>query len=246
MIDLHVHVLPGVDDGPAEMAEAVEMCRIAAQEGSDTLIVTPHRRHPQWPNEDTRRLEELREQVERAVGGRPRLLLGAEVYVDGELLRELERAGDRGAPVLAGSRYLLLEFPLAAIGLPARALVHELVIDGWRPIVAHPERVPGWAEQPELLAGLADAGALLQVTARSILGGSGRVAQRCCRFLLDLGLVHFVASDGHDAGERSPALKTAFRTVNGGWGEEVAQRLFVGNPGAVIDDRPLPAGAEVS
>lgn len=239
MIDLHVHILPGVDDGPEDMAESVEMCRIAADAGADRLVVTPHQRHPRWNNADRLDLLGRLAAVQSEVGRVPRLLLGAEIRVDSELLGEVGRLPDCPVLPMAGSRYLLLEFPELPVGPDARSLVHELAIAGWRPILAHPERIAHWASDPASLVELVRAGALLQVTGMSVTGEFGRRAQACCRFLLDEDLVHFVASDGHDAVERPPSLARAYRAVALGWGEERARRLMVDNPAAVIDDRAI-------
>ncbi len=235
MIDIHAHLLPGVDDGAESERDALAMRATAAQDGTAAMIVTPHQRHPRWPNEDNRELRERFGRLKTAAGGTLRLELGAELYVDSTLLEDVEA----GAVLsLAGSRYLLLEFPPhAAAG--ARQVVHELVVGGWRPVLAHPERVAPWAEDPRRILPVADAGALVQLTAASVAGDFGARAQRCCRFLLDRGCVHFVASDAHGPVRRPPLLAAARHEVARRWGEDVAKLLFVDNPAAVLDDRPL-------
>lgn len=241
LTDLHLHVLPGVDDGPATLDEAVAVCRLALADGCETLIVTPHQRHAFWSNRDGPLLRELCSQVQQAVGERPRVVPGAEIAVDSELLAEVDGFAASGLLSLAGSRYLLLEFPtLPASGVDARGLVHELVVAGWRPILAHAERIPRWAERPEELAGLVEVGATIQITAGSVLGDHGRRARTCCSWLLDRGLVHFVGSDAHDTTRRPPGLSTAWRAIRDGWGEDAAQAIFVDHPAAILANRPLP------
>jgi len=241
LIDLHVHLLPGVDDGPATLDEALAMCGLAGADGSETLIVTPHQRHELWPNDDREALQRAFEALQTAVGPIPRLVLGAELRVDSELLAEVDALPGGSLLSLAGSRYLLLEFPSLAGGPEPVDIVHELRIAGWWPIVAHPERIPWLAEDPDRLVELAARGALFQLTAMSVTGDLGRRAQACCSFLLDEGIAHFVASDAHNATRRSPRLSTAFRAVTEGRGDRTARRLFVDNPAAVLADRPIPA-----
>lgn len=241
LIDLHVHLLPGVDDGPTTPDEALAMSRLAVADGSETLIVTPHQRHELWPNDDREALQRAFEALEAAVGPAPRLVLGAEVRVDSEILVEVDALPGGSLLSLAGSRYLLLEFPSLAGGPEPADIVHEVRIAGWWPIVAHPERIPWLAEDPEWLVELAERGALFQLTAMSVTGELGRRAQACCAFLLDEAIAHFVASDAHNATRRAPRLSAAFRAVAERWGEQTAHRLFADNPAAVLADRPLPA-----
>ncbi len=235
MIDLHAHLLPGVDDGAETEQEALEMHSAAGEGGTRAMVITPHQRHPRWPNEDASELRERFARFKATAGNALQLELGAELYVDSTLLDDVEA----GAVLsLAGSKYLLLEFPPHAVG-GAREIVHELVIGGWRPVLAHPERVAPWAEDPTLILKLADAGALVQLTAMSITGDFGARAQRCSRFLLDHGCVHFVASDAHDSRRRPPLLERARAEIAQRWGEEIATLLLAENPSAVLADRPL-------
>lgn len=239
MIDLHLHLLPGVDDGALDLDEAVAMCRQAAASGCVALVATPHQRHVGWWNTEVDRLEALRQQVERRVGPTPELFLGGEVRVDAELLGDLDRLREEGVLSLAGSSYLLLELDRLGLGPDPETVVHEVVVAGWRPIIAHPEFVPGIVRDPGLAERLVELGARLQVTAMTVTGGYGRPLQRLVERLFDAGLVHFVASDAHGLGGRPPGLDLAYRTIAGRWGEATARDVTVVNPRAVLDDRPL-------
>jgi protein-tyrosine phosphatase len=238
MVDLHAHLLPGVDDGPATLDETAEMCRVAVADGIRAVVVTPHQRHELWPNVERGALEALFGEVQK-VRGELDLALGAEIRVDSELLRDVDRLPGGNLLSLAGSRYLLLEFPSSPPLVEPRSLVHELVVAGWRPVLAHPERIPWLAEDPGLLVELAERGALLQLTAMSVTGELGRGPLDCCSFLLDEDLAHFVASDAHDSHVRPPRLSEAYRGIMERWGEERSQRLTVLNPKAVLENRPL-------
>lgn len=243
MIDLHTHILPGIDDGAADFDEAVAMCRLAAAAGCEALVATPHQRREPWWNCDAPELVQLREQLQEAVGPRPRLLSGGEIRVDGELLQEIERLPESGLLPLAGSRYLLIEFGGRESPDAAADLVHELAVAGWRPVLAHPELIHWLASDPATVARLVALGATVQVTAMSVTGDFGRRAQTEALRLLGAGLVHFVASDCHDTRRRPPGLRRAHAALVRACGKDVARRLTSDNPLAVIEDRPLPGTA---
>jgi protein-tyrosine phosphatase len=239
MIDLHCHILPGVDDGPRSLGEAVAMCRMAAEEGCEAMVATPHQRRGAWWNSDLAALAALRRELQQAVGPSLRILPGGEIHVDSELLAEIERLPAGGGVLpLAGSRYLLIEFGSNQTGGEAINLVHELAVAGWRPIIAHPEFIP-WLDL-SLVERLVELGATTQVTAMCVTGDFGRQSQQDALELLAAGLVHFVASDSHGIQRRPPGLRRACQVIAGRWGEEMARRLSADNPRAVIEHRPLP------
>jgi protein-tyrosine phosphatase len=240
MIDLHAHVLPGIDDGPETLDEAVAMLRTAHEDGTTVLVATPHQRHPQWPNEDRALLERKLAELRAAAGDRaPRLELGAEISVDSDLLREIDRLPNSPLVPLAGSRYLLLELSPGTSHEDLRALLHELLVAGWLPIVAHTERYPWLAAEPAHLIELHELGVQLQVTAMSLTGGFGRRAQACAEFMLEHGIADLVASDAHDIDDRPPVLSQGRRLVASRWGETRAARLFEENPLLVVENLPF-------
>jgi protein-tyrosine phosphatase len=180
------------------------------------------------------------------VGPVPCILGGGEIHVDSLLLSEIvssSEAPGHGPLPLAGSRYLLLEFPAAAALTEAADRVHELSVAGWRPVLAHPELIHWLAAEPSTVAHLVSLGALSQVTAMSLTGDFGRRAQADASRLIEMGLAHFVASDAHDLKRRPPGLRRAWETISSRWGEAAARELLVDNPAAVIADRLLPAEA---
>lgn len=239
MIDLHIHVLPGVDDGPADLEEAVAMCRLAAEDGCTTLVVTPHQRCPRWWNDDPAGLAASLAEVARRLEHPLDLRLGAEVRVDSTLVRELDGHPATGLLPLAGSRYLLVEFDRQGMGPDPEPIVDELLAMGWRPIVAHPEFVPQLAADLDRAAALVRGGALLQITAASLEGRFGRAPRRWVQELVHRGLAHFVASDAHGTRWRPPGLSVARDLLARTWGPEAARLLTRENPRAVLDDRPL-------
>ena len=239
MFDLHFHCLPSVDDGADTLDEALAMCRLAWEDGCRAVVATPHQGHARWPNNDPLVLEALAGELRRRLGGRPEVHLGGEIRIASELLAELDDPRRAGFLPLAGSRYLLLEFPRGgSIGRPDE-LVHELRLAGWRPIIAHPEFYPQLAGDHDLVARLVDAGATFQLTAMSLLGDFGRRARLAATGLLDAGLVHFVASDAHGLAHRPPGLAAVRRLIAARHGATVARRLTHDNPRSVLEDRPL-------
>lgn len=242
MIDLHCHILPAVDDGARSLEESLSMCRMAAADGCSAMVATPHQRRGEWWNADRGALERRAAELAAAVeadGHGLRVFLGGEVHVDSEFLTDVLGYPGSGVLPLAGSRYLLVEFPASFAEGAAEDLIYELAVAGWRPIVAHPEFIPWLAEEPGRLERLVEQGATVQVTAMSVTGEFGKRPQRCVQDLLEADLVHFVASDSHDTRNRPPGLKRAHDWIAERWGAPRARQLTLDHPLAVVEDRPL-------
>ncbi len=239
MIDLHCHILPGVDDGADDLDDALAICRLAANDGCTAMVATPHLRHELWDNGDRQHLERLWHQVRDGASDIIDVHLGGEIAVNSESCSELSQLPAGGLLSLAGSRYLLLELHHVGMGPDPEELIHELVVGGWRPIIAHPERIRWLVSDPGYLEALIDLGALTQVTAISLLNLAGRFAFDAASQMLEAGMVHFVASDAHDTRYRPPGMSRAFRRVAEIMGEDVARDLFITNPRAVVENRPL-------
>ncbi len=240
MIDLHAHVLPGVDDGPAALGPALEMCRMATADGCTQLVATPHQRRDPWPTDDPAQLAAVLTALSAATGGRPTLHLGGEVRVDSELLEELDAAGRAGIQTLAGSRYILLEFDPGGFGPEPVELIRDVRARDLVPVVAHPEITPFfWRADENPLPRMVEAGALLQITGASVAGDFGRAPRERAWELLEAGLVHFVASDAHRPDWRPPGLSRARRAIAAQLGEEVARLLTETNPLAVVENRAI-------
>ncbi len=244
MIDIHSHVVFGVDDGAESLEQAVAMCRAAADDGCRAMVATPHVHHPFWPDQDLRVVRERLAQLREALGLQIRVLGGAEVRVDSSFFEVLDRLNGVDADLrLAGSAYVLLELDPQGLGPDPRACVHEALLSGWRPVIAHPE-VYGWlCDDEPLVRSMVERGAALQITAASVLGWYGRATRARARRLLDLDLVHFVASDCHDLQHRPPGLDAARLAIAKRYGDARAHRLFSQNPQAILDDRKLEEAA---
>jgi len=211
MIDLHCHVLPGIDDGPATMDESIQLARVAAAEGTRVLVATSHVNH-RYPNTPGL-IAELVGSVNGALreeGIPVEVVPGAEVAL--EMLPRLE-PGDLERLVLGAGPYLLLEAPLSAVGAELEHAVRELQGSGYRVVLAHPERCPSFHREPGRLAALVSAGVLCSLTASSFTGRFGRPVQALSDRLLMDGLVHNVASDAHGPEARPPTLRSTMETA---------------------------------
>nr|HET6903453.1 CpsB/CapC family capsule biosynthesis tyrosine phosphatase [Ktedonobacteraceae bacterium] len=205
MIDTHLHILPGVDDGPETMEEAVALASVLVQEGVHAAIATPHYNDQfcqRSAAEVKERVNELQQVLDRQ-GILLRLFAGHEALIKPGLVDDI-LAGKLAT--LNGSRYLLLEL-WNSNWLPAtEQVIFELRASGITPVLAHPERYRVFQKELNLLESLQQQGVLVQITASSLLGMQGRTAQRTAEKLLKRGLVHFIASDAHGLYSRPPAI----------------------------------------
>jgi protein-tyrosine phosphatase len=236
--DIHCHLLPCLDDGAESWAEAVAMARMALADGTDTIVATPHQLGAYGGNtgdrirQVTRQLSAQLEQHQVPL----RVLPGADVRVEAELVRQLRRGsvltlGDHG-------KHVLLELP-HELYFPLSPILRQLEQCGLRGILSHPERNQGLLARPHTIPGLISDGCLMQITAGSILGSFGQASQQLSEWMIQRGLVHFVASDGHKASTRRPLLRRAFERVAGMVGVDGAEQLFCDNPAAVAEGRDV-------
>jgi protein-tyrosine phosphatase len=237
VIDLHSHILSGVDDGPRTIEGSLEIARQAVADGVELAAATPHVRsdHPTRPGAMERGVDVLRDTLRRE-----RIPLdlrtGGEIAVDwlerlsGEDLRRFGLAGS--------SEYLLVEFPYYGWPLALPEWIFRLQTMGITAVLAHPERNPEVQEAPDRLRALVDLGALVQITAASLDGRVGRSAQRTGAALIELELAHLIASDAHEASIRQTGMTAAARAVGdpalAGW-------LTREVPLAIVSGWPLPS-----
>jgi protein-tyrosine phosphatase len=238
MLDIHFHCLPAIDDGPDSWDDAMALCRMAYEEGSTTIIATPHVLRDPWLNEDSLRRQQLVDELNDRLQGRPNVIGGSEVYYSADLV-DLWEQSDVLTP-LAGGRHLLIEFPSTDVPKSVESVFHELVLLGITPVVAHPERNLHFATSPDRLRNLVERGAKTQITAGTLLGHFGSRALDSAMRFHDLGLVHFIASDAHSIQKRWPCLATARRRVEELWGHEEATQIFDENVRAVVRDVHSP------
>jgi protein-tyrosine phosphatase len=243
VIDLHHHCLPGVDDGPRTWDEAVELCGIAAEEGIETIVATPHVLRGRWRRVPRAELQATLEELRARTNDTPRLLLGSEYFFAHDI-NEVLAEGTSIVP-LGPSRAILVELASHAVPPMLEQPLHRAQLDGWTILLAHPERNFVLQARPELLAALVRIGVRTQVTAASFTGGFGDAAQRAAVAWLQRGLVHVVATDAHSVGKRPPRIREARERIAEIAGENAAQALFVDNPRAILKDETLAWEPEV-
>lgn len=217
MIDTHLHILPGVDDGPQTIEEMLALAQVLVQEGVHCAVATPHYNDefPQRPASEIRaRVNEAQQVLDRH-GIALRLLAGHEALLKPGLVEDVI-AGRLAT--LNGSRYLLLELWNTTWLPETERVIFELQAAGFVPVLAHVERYRAIQQDANRLAALVQRGILAQIVAGSLVGMQGRSAQRCAETLLKRGLVHCIASDAHGLQTRVPSilkgLKAARRHVN--------------------------------
>ncbi|MCK4282828.1 MAG: phosphotransferase [Candidatus Brocadiae bacterium] len=249
MVDIHSHVLPGLDDGPRRMDESLRMCELYVAQGVATVVATPHMCNALF---DEVTAEMVRQGAERlAEACRKRglelaVIPGGEVRLQPELMEML----DAGEVLTLGDsgRYMLLELPNQVVPRIER-LVFELALRGITPVLSHPEHNLEFRRSPGRLAELVEYGCLVQVSADCLLGAFGRVARRAAARFVSSDLVHVVASDAHSAsGRRRPQFDHAARLLGGMVGEDRACRLLCTNPGRIVRGEslgPLAASEDV-
>lgn len=240
MIDLHSHVLPGLDDGPPDMEGSLALARVASDRGTRTMAATPHIRddHPFG-------LEEIPERARAVNSALSAAGIELEVVTGGELAisKAMELTNEELVGLCLGSsRYLLVESPYTHAPELLEKVLFSLQSRGFRPILAHPERSPSFLSDIERLRLIVQHEILCSVTALSMAGGFGQLVRRFCVQLFTEGLVHDVASDCHGAQDRAPGLMEGFERLDAelpGIAEQ-ADWFTVQAPHAILADTELP------
>ena len=232
MIDLHSHVLPGLDDGAEDLDEAVAMCRAAAEDGITVLAATPHVRddYPTTPDQMERALAAVR----AAAGDSVRLVGGGEIDI-----AQLERPrAELARFALAGNpKYLLVETPYGGWPLDLPEKLFRLLAEGITPVLAHPERNAEVQQRPDLLESIVAAGCSCSSPQASVDGAMGSPCAILCFELLERSLAHLIASDAHAPSVRAIGMSAAVAALGD---EALAWWLTVGVPGAILENELLP------
>lgn len=231
--DLHCHILPDLDDGPASVEQSVAMLQIAAAERTASIVATPHAngKYRFEPELIERRLEQLRPRTPIT------LHYGCDFHL--ETSNILAALADPARYTLNHRNHLLVEFPELNVFHVGEEILRRLIEAGLVPIISHPERNERLQRQPELLLHWVEMGCRVQVTAGSCLGVFGKDALAATETLLQRGLVHFVASDAHDAHHRPPGLSGAYARLSALFGEDGIRPLFVDNPEAAVQGNAI-------
>ena len=235
-IDIHSHILPGIDDGARDFETSMEMLRTAYDNKIRKIILTPHHkigRHNARPEKILELAREIGEAA-RAADMEITFYVGNELYYSSETVHALE---ERLACTMAGSSYVLVEFGPVDSLEHIRGGVYQIISAGYCPIIAHVERYESVCAKVEHVADLAAMGCYIQVNAGSVIGQCGMGTKQFLKKLLKRELVHFIATDCHDMGRRSPKLLECARYMERKFGKEYTHRLMCGNPACVIENR---------
>jgi len=247
VIDLHCHLLPQLDDGPADLTEALQMCRRAVADGITHAITTPHIHPGRWDN-NAASISSAVAQLRHSLSAQDiplQLGFAGEVRLSDQLPGQVQRGEIPFYGEHEGYRVMLLEFPHGHIPPGSDKLAGWLLDQGIRPLIAHPERNKQVMKSVQGIYPFVEMGCWLQVTAGSITGAFGEPAQEVSRHLLHKDIVAVVASAGHNTGARPPALGAAYKVLAEDYGELRARRLICDTPGALVAQQ-FPNSGEFS
>lgn len=236
MVDIHCHILPGLDDGSESLEMSLAMADSAISEGITHVIATPHANNQIAFIPNLVRVR--RDEIQAKVGDRLQIATGCDFHMSYENLEAIR--GDFSRFTLNQKNYLLVEFGDFSIPPALDQALHDLQLQRLHPIITHPERNPLIRGNLARLWSWMHQGCFVQVTAQSFLGGFGERAQKAAEELLGADAIHFIASDAHNTTTRPLRLKEAFAVVAARKGEDVARALFQDNPFAAFEGRPLP------
>lgn len=246
MIDLHCHLLPGIDDGPPDLETALEMARIAVADGIEITACTPHIYPGMYDNNGPdilRRVADLQTLLDQA--DIPlKLVAGCDAHVTPTMVAELNSGH---IPTLAGSRYFLFEPPHHVAPPRLEETVLATMAAGYMPILTHPERLTWIESHYDIMTRLVARGAWMQITAGALIGRFGKRPQYWAERMLDEGLVHILATDAHNLRNRKPKLAEATEAVAVRLGERSAMDMVLTRPRLVLENAdpfraPAPVG----
>ena len=238
MIDIHSHILPGLDDGSPNLEESVAMVRMAAESGTTDMVASPHANleHAFDPALVESKIAELLIASEGVV----RIHYGCDFHLYFDNVQDALANPSKYS--INHKNYVLVEPSELLVFKSTQDALERMQAAGMAVIITHPERNGLLQRGIDKLESWVAGGSYLQLTAQSLFGRFGKQARRFSEELLRRGLVHFVASDAHDTQGRTPRLDEAYAWIARAYGEAMAERLLVSNPAAVLSGEPLPAG----
>ncbi|UXR76403.1 MULTISPECIES: CpsB/CapC family capsule biosynthesis tyrosine phosphatase [unclassified Staphylococcus] len=236
MIDIHNHILVGVDDGPQSLDETITLLKQASAQGIKGIVATPHHLHTRYSNTFESVLKAINElnQNEEIAQLDIQLYPGQEIRITDKILEDIEQGAIYG---INKSRYLLIELPSNEVPHYTEKLLYEIQTKGFIPIIAHPERNKAIAQNINLLYELVNHGALSQLTASSLTGDLGKKIQKLSIQMIEHNLVHFVASDAHHVERRPFNMEALFNTPKLKDVESDINTLLSNNEAMIHDER---------
>jgi protein-tyrosine phosphatase len=233
--DIHCHCLPGLDDGPGTMDEAIALCQRLVAENIATVVATPHQLGRFDGHNDATKVRDVTSQLNaqlKKADIRLTVLPGGDVRVDERICRLLTE--DRILTIADGGKYILLELP-HQIFIDIESLLTELVALGVKAIISHPERHNTLLQQSKVILRWLDIGAHFQIDACSLLGDSGTEVCKAAWRFLNSGWASFVATDAHNINIRRPRMRAVFKCIHTRFGEDFARLVCIENPARIIN-----------
>lgn len=225
MIDLHCHILPGVDDGARNINESIAMAEQAVSQGITHILCTPHHLNGKYINPAHKiksRVKDLQSELDRRHIPLT-VMAGQEVRINGSLLDSIKQ--NELLFIDLKNKYLLIELPTLEIPSYTETLFFKIISSGYTPIIVHPERNLKIQENPNLIVPFLEMGVLTQLTAPSIVGIYGKKVQKIARIMLKHNMIHMVASDAHGINKRNFHLKEAYESIRKNFGEERVESM---------------------
>ncbi|NLY85017.1 MAG: capsular biosynthesis protein [Tissierellia bacterium] len=238
MIDIHSHILPKVDDGAEDIEMAIEMAKIYLENGIKTVVATPHyfERNIFTAKENTKKiLEDLKIELDKE-GIDIEILLGNEAYISMDLVKDIEEGY---LSTLNGTRYLLVELPMLDIPLYVENVIYELLLKGYVPIIAHPERNAKIIDNPNILYNFIKKGALAQLNLPSLEGKYGEKIRETAEILLNHNMIHFLGTDAHGSIRKSPRVSKALEILKTVVSDDDFHSLTSNNPILLLNDENI-------
>jgi protein-tyrosine phosphatase len=239
MVDIHAHILPGLDDGPETLHESIEMLHQAQTDGIQAIVATPHTLNGLYTNTPemiTNGIDNFCTEIKKHniyINVYP----GMEIHICDDLHTRID---NKSLISINNSRYVLIELPAPIIPPQFKEVIFQLKLNGYYPILAHPERNFAVQKNPNIIYDFIEWGVLIQLTAASVTGFFGSRIKKLCKKMLQNRLVHFLASDAHSVDNRPPILSEAHheceKVLND---QKEALALIESNPKLVIENKPI-------
>ena len=237
-IDIHSHILPGIDDGARDEKQSLAMLKMAAADGITGIIATPHfhyRRGHATPAQIKNAANQMQQMI-KDTGLNIQIHTGNELYYTHELL-ETVKAGE--ALTMAGSDYVLLEFSPETERRKIQNAVYQFLSEGYYPIIAHMERYQAFQKHPDFAVEICEMGAYYQLNAGSLLGAAGWSTKRFSKNMLKSGMIQFIATDAHDLEKRPPEFGKAEEWVEKKFGAEELMTYLAKNPQMILANKAI-------
>ncbi len=238
MVDIHCHILPGIDDGPGNVEESIEMAKRAESNGTKVIVATPHYIESEGYKSYLYNLEILNNLKNRLLNGQIKIeiLLGNEVFITPNTIELLE---NNEIATINRTKYILIELPVVDIPGYIDQVIFSLRLKGIYPIFAHPERNLKIIKNPNILYDFIKRGALVQLNLSSLEKGSKDSIGKTAGILLENSMVHFIASDAHSSSKYNLSLIHAFKIAGRYTSKKNLEKFLYDNPLKVINDEEL-------